>query len=61
MGESTILGTTTENTAYYGYTIRQDPVTRKWRVYWKDKPLDQDFASEAEAEEWIDEQIPLNR
>jgi len=47
--------------AYYGYTVKQNAETGRWSVYWKDKLIDEDFASQAEAEEWIDEQIPLNR
>ena len=49
------------NTSHYGYTVRQSPETGRWRVFWKDKPMDEDFATQAQAEEWIDEQIPLNR
>jgi hypothetical protein len=46
---------------YQGYVIRQNPDTGRWEVLWKDEKLDVDFAREAEAEEWIDDQIPLNR
>jgi hypothetical protein len=49
------------NTGYYGYTIRQNPESGRWNVYWKEKAMDADFASRADAEEWIDEQMPLNR
>jgi hypothetical protein len=41
--------------------MKEDAEIGKWSVYWKDKPVEEDFASQAEAEEWIDEQIPLNR
>ena len=57
----TKVSTPADNTGYYGYAVRRNAETGRWNVYWKDKPIDQDFASQAEAEEWIDEQIPLNR
>jgi hypothetical protein len=46
---------------YQGYTIRQNPETGRWEVFWRDKKQAVDFAREADAEEWIDEQFPLNR
>ncbi len=46
---------------YQGYTIKQNPITGRWEIFWKDKKQDVDFAREAEAEEWIDDQMPLNR
>ncbi len=46
---------------YQGYMIRQNPKTGRWEVFWRDKKLEVDFAREAEAEEWIDDQFPLNR
>ena len=49
------------NTSNYGYTVAQNPATGRWNVLWKDKPMEADFATQAEAEEWIDELIPLNR
>jgi hypothetical protein len=45
----------------YGYTIRRNAATGRWEVFWKDKKITEDFASQAEAEEWIDDQMPLNR
>ena len=45
----------------YGYTIRRNPATGRWEVYWNEKKIELDFATEADAEEWIDDQIPLNR
>ena len=45
----------------YGYTVRQNPKTGRWEVFWKDKKLEIDFGKETDAEEWIDDQIPLNR
>jgi hypothetical protein len=50
------------NAAYhYGYSVRPNPRTGRWEVYWKDQRMDEDFDTQANAEEWIDEQIPLNR
>lgn len=46
---------------YQGYVIRQNSETRRWEIYWRDEKFDVDFAREADAEEWIDDQIPLNR
>lgn len=46
---------------YQGYTIRQNPETGRWEVFWRDKKQTVDFAREADAEEWIDDQFPLNR
>lgn len=46
---------------YQGYDIRQNPDTGRWEIYWQDKKLEVDFAREADAEEWIDDQFPLNR
>ena len=46
---------------YYGYAVKRNLRTGRWEIYWKDKRIGEDFASPAEAEEWIDEQIPLNR
>ncbi len=45
----------------YGYTIRRNAASGRWEVFWKDKKINQDFASQADAEEWIDDQMPLNR
>jgi len=49
------------DTSHYGYTVEQCPVTGRWNVFWGDKPMEEDFATQAAAEEWIDEQIQLNR
>ncbi len=48
-------------TEYYGYTIRENPLTERWEILWHERKLEGDFARKVEAEEWIDEQIPLNR
>lgn len=45
----------------YGYTVIRNGVTGRWEVFWKDKKIGEDFPSEADAEEWIDDQMPLNR
>lgn len=45
----------------YGYAIRRNPASGRWEVYWNEKKIELDFATEADAEEWIDDQIPLNR
>ncbi|MGH7932656.1 MAG: hypothetical protein ACREQN_05745 [Candidatus Binataceae bacterium] len=46
---------------YQGYSIKHNADTEKWDIYWEDKRVEGDFAREADAEEWIDEQFPLNR
>ncbi len=46
---------------YYGYDIKRNLRTGRWEIYWKDRRIEEDFATQAEAEEWIEEQIPLNR
>jgi hypothetical protein len=46
---------------YNGYQIEKNPETGRWEISWKGKRLDVDFAREADAEEWIDEQFPLHR
>jgi hypothetical protein len=51
----------TDETSYYGYTIRQNLKSGRWEIFWKDRRIDNDFASKSAAEEWIDEQLPLNR
>lgn len=46
---------------YYGYTIRENPATGRWELYWDQRKLEVEFVKRYEAEAWIDEQIPLNR
>jgi hypothetical protein len=46
---------------YQGYTIRQNPVTGKWEIFWQGKKQEGEFARRVDAEEWIDDQFPLNR
>lgn len=46
---------------YYGYVIRENPASRRWEIFWNEKKQEVDFDQKFKAEEWIDEQIPLNR
>jgi hypothetical protein len=46
---------------YYGYTIRENAATGRWEIFWHERKQEVDFAYKHEAEEWIDEQLPLNR
>ena len=45
----------------YGYTIRLNQETQRWEVFWQDQKQEGDFERRADAEEWIDELMPLNR
>jgi len=49
------------STELYGYTIRLNQESHRWEVFWQDQKQEGDFARRADAEEWIDELIPLNR
>jgi hypothetical protein len=46
---------------YQGYRIERNPNTGRWEIFWDGKKQGEDFEREAEAEDWIDDQIPLNR
>ena len=46
---------------YYGYMIRENSKTGRWEIFWNEKKQEPDFDRKFQAEEWIDEQIPLNR
>ncbi len=46
---------------HHGYLIKQNPDSGKWEVFWKDKKVAANFAIEADAEEWIEDQVPLYR
>jgi hypothetical protein len=46
---------------YEGYIIKQNPETGRWEIFWQDKKQDGDFEREADAEQWIDDQMPMNR
>ena len=46
---------------YEGYTIRFNSRTERWEVWWQDRVQAADFLRGADAEQWIDDMIPLNR
>lgn len=46
---------------YQGYTIRINPDTGRWEIVWEDTVTPVDFPRAADAEQWIDDQMPLNR
>lgn len=46
---------------YQGYTIQQNPETGKWEIFWQNKKQEGEYSRQADAEEWIDDQFPLNR
>jgi hypothetical protein len=46
---------------YEGYTIRNNPDTGRWEILWKERVQSVDFPRAADAEQWIDDQMPLNR
>ncbi len=46
---------------YQGYTIKQNCETARWEVFWRERKQNVDFARVADAEEWIDDQIPSHR
>ncbi|HTQ23667.1 MAG TPA: hypothetical protein VMI09_03160 [Candidatus Binataceae bacterium] len=46
---------------YQGYTVRKNPATGRWEILWKDTVEAMDFPRSADAEQWIDDQMPLNR
>ena len=46
---------------YEGYTIRSNPDTGRWEVLWKERVQSVDFPRATDAEQWIDDQMPLNR
>ena len=45
----------------HGYLIKKNPDTGKWEIFWKEKKVAADFAREVDAEEWIEDQVPLYR
>jgi len=45
----------------HGYLIKQNSTDGKWEIFWKDKKVAADFARESDAEEWIEDQVPLYR
>ena len=46
---------------YQGYLIKLNPDSGNWEVFWKEKKVADNFKREADAEEWIDDLLPLNR
>ena len=46
---------------YQGYLIKQNPATGRWEIFWRERQQKVDFARVADAEEWIDDQIPSHR
>lgn len=46
---------------YQGYTIKLNLESGRWEIFWQDKKQPGDFAREADAEQWIDDLLPLNR
>jgi len=45
----------------HGYLIKQNPDDEKWEIFWKEKKVASGFTREVEAEEWIEDQVPLYR
>jgi len=41
--------------------IKQNPATGRWEIFWRERQQKVDFARVADAEEWIDDQIPSHR
>ena len=46
---------------YEGYSIKRNSVTGRWEIFWRERKQTVDFARVADAEEWIDDQIPSHR
>ncbi len=46
---------------YQGYSIKQNSETARWEIFWRERKQKVDFARVADAEEWIDDQIPSHR
>ena len=46
---------------YQGYLIKQNSETGRWEIFWRERQQKVDFARAADAEEWIDDQIPSHR
>ena len=49
------------STELYGYAIRQNEQTGRWEVFWREEKQAGEFVTRAQAEEWIEDLIPLNR
>ena len=46
---------------YQGYSIKKNSETGRWEIFWRERQQKVDFARAADAEEWIDDQIPSHR
>ncbi len=46
---------------YQGYTIALNPDNGQWQVLWQEQVQAVNFNSAGEAEQWIDDLLPLNR
>ena len=46
---------------YEGYSVKRNSVTGRWEIFWRERKQTVDFARVADAEEWIDDQIPSHR
>jgi hypothetical protein len=46
---------------YQGYSIERNPTTGRWEVFWRERKQTVDFERVADAEEWIDDQVPSHR
>ena len=46
---------------YQGYTIARNPGNGQWQVFWQGQVQAVNFNSAGEAEQWIDDLVPLNR
>ena len=49
------------NYEYQGYTIAFSPDNQQWQVLWQEQVQADNFNSAGEAEQWIDDLLPLNR
>lgn len=56
-----MTSTEAEVAEYQGYEINQNPENGKWEIFWKGRKVEGGFSRQADAEEWIDDQIPSNR
>lgn len=46
---------------YQGYTIALNSDNGQWQVLWQEQVQAANFNSAGEAEQWIDDLLPLNR
>lgn len=45
----------------YGYAIRLNQQTQRWEIFWQEEKQEGGFSKRADAEEWVDDLMPLNR